>query len=215
MLALPTWPSTFWTLNFNMILSRKNKYVFISTPKTGTHSFYKLLQDEFDGERLKGNYHRTEMPDNADEYLVFSTVRNPYDRLVAIWNSVLHAKNERNNYRDEWLATLRKDDFLTFAKFAAKYRNDIEYRPVRSPYLLMPQCRWYNKMPEGVTPLHLENISVEFHSLPFVNKEVEIPHMLKRDHASWDEIKTDEITSFVNEWAGEDFEKFGYEKEEV
>ena len=104
---------------------------------------------------------------------------------------------------------------MTFCKFAAKTRNDIEQRPVRSPYLLMPQCRWYNRIDAEVLPLHLENINVEFHSLPFVDKEVEIPHMLKRSHASWDDLKTDEIVSLANEWAGEDFEKFGYEKEEV
>lgn len=199
-----------------MILSRQYKYVFISTPKTGSHSFFRLLQDEFDGERQWPGFHRTEMPLKTDGYTVFSTCRNPYDRLIALWNSLLFAKPDKHGYRDAWLSALRKDDFLTFCAFAAKHKDDIEYVPkVRLPTLMTPQYRWYRKMPDDVIPLHIENIDEEFHALTFVDKQVTIPHALKRNHASWDDLKTDEIIELANEWAGEDFEKFGYIKEGI
>jgi hypothetical protein len=199
-----------------MILSRKHKYVFISTPKTGSHSFFKLLKEEFDGERLGPEFHRTEMPQKTANYVVFSTCRNPYDRLVALWNSLLFAKPDKHGYRDAWLRALnRKDDFLSFCQFAAKHKNDIEFNTkARLPSLMIPQHRWYRRMPQNVIPLHIENIVEEFHALPFVNKQVDIPHALKRKHASWDEIKTEEIIHYANIWAGDDFEKFGYTKEE-
>lgn len=199
-----------------MILSRKHRYVFISTPKTGSHSFFKLLEKEFDGTRQLFGYHRTEMPDHTEDYLVFSTVRNPYDRLVSLWNSLLHSKPDTHNYRDAWLTVLKDDKFDTFCKFAAEHKDNIEQiAAVRMPALMTPQHRWYRKMPEGVISLHLENIEEEFNSLTFVNKQVIIPHMLKRDHANWDDLKSEEIIEYANEWAGEDFEKFGYMKEEV
>lgn len=200
-----------------MIQSVERKYIYISTPKTGTHSFYKLLQDEFDGERVGHQYHRTELPSiKESEYTIFSTVRNPYDRLIAMWNSLLFSKPDVHNYRDSWLKVLKKDDLLTFSAFIEKHKDDIErVAHARLPMLMIPQHRWYNRMPDKTIPLHLENISVEFHNLPFVDKEVNIPHMLKRNHASWDELKSDEITELANSWAGNDFEKFGYEKEGV
>ena len=68
-------------------------------------------------------------------------------------------------------------------------------------------------MPASVIPLHLENLNKEFHALPFVTKPVTIPHELKRDHATWDDLKTDEITEYANTWSGDDFEKFGYDRE--
>lgn len=198
-----------------MILSRQHKFVFISTPKTGSHSFFKLLEDNFSGVRQHPGFHRTEMPPNTDSYLVFSTCRNPYDRLVALWNSLLFAPNDKHGYRDSWLSTLKSDDFLTFCKFAAKHRSNIEYiANVRMPSLMIPQHRWYRKMPNRVIPLHLENVEEEFNNLTFVHSHVSIPHLLHRKHSSWDELKTEEIIHYVNQWAGKDFEKFGYTKEE-
>jgi hypothetical protein len=198
-----------------MILSREHKFVFISTPKTGSHTFFKLLPEQFNGKRMDGPFHRTEMPMNTEGYTVFSSVRNPYERLVALWNSLLHTKPDPHAYRDTWLSVIRKDDFLTFCKFAAKNKDKIEtMADVRMPTLMMPQHRWYRRLPDNVIPLHLENIEEEFHALPFVTDRVIIPHELKRRHATWDDLKTDEIIECANQWAGEDFEKFGYNKEE-
>ena len=197
-----------------MIVSHKHKFVFISTPKTGSHTFFKLLPEQFDGERQTGGFHRRDIPKGTEGYTIFSTVRNPYERLVALWNSLLHTKPDPHAYRDTWLSVIRKDDFRTFCKFAADNHKRIEtLASVRMPTLMMPQHRWYNKIPENVIPLHLENINKEFHELPFITEPVIIPHELKRDHHSWDDLKTDEIIEFANIWAGDDFEKFGYSKE--
>jgi hypothetical protein len=159
------------------------------------------------------------MPEKTDGYLVFSTCRNPYDRLVALWNSILFSNGNRpdkHGYRDTWLSVLRNDDFETFAKFAAKHKDDIEYvAKVRMPTLMTPQYRWYDKLPAHTIPLHLENIKDEFNALTFVEHEVNIPHALKRTHASWDELKNERIIHYANQWAGKDFEKFGYIKEEI
>ena len=198
-----------------MIYSHEYKYVFISTPKTGSHTFFKLLPEEFAGVRqTQGGYHSRLMPSGALEHTVFSTVRNPYERLVALWNSLLHNPNDSFGYRDTWMRVLKNDSFATFCKFAADHHDKIERLPeVRLPALMTPQHRWYAGMPERVVPLHLENIDEEFHALPFVDKRVTIPHELKRDHATWDDLKTDENIHNATIWAGEDFEKFGYTKE--
>lgn len=202
-----------------MILSRKHKYVFISTPKTGSHTFFDLLQKEFDGERIIPEYHRTKLPENVDNYTFFSTVRNPYDRLVALWSAVFSMGSKDrvppSIYRSKYLEVLGTDNFLNFCKYVAKHKDDIEKQAgLQLPILLIPQHRWYNqRLPKNVIPLHLENIKEEFHKLPFVNIEVKIPHKLKGDHPSWDDLKNDEIIYYANEWAGNDFEKFNYKKE--
>lgn len=114
------------------------------------------------------------------------------------------------------MGAIRDDSFLAFCRFVGKNHTRIENMAnVRTPTLMTPQYRWYRKLPDDVIPLHLENIHDEFHALPFVAEEVSIPHKLKRKHATWEELKTDEIIECANKWAGEDFDKFGYQKEGV
>ena len=201
-----------------MIVSKKHKFVFISTPKTGSHSMFKILHDNFSGERIGPNFHETNIPSDVklSQYTVFSTCRNPYERLVALWHSLLHAKDDKKGYRSAWISALSDDSLLTFSKFVAKNKNHIEFMSkVRLPTLAMPQYRWYKKMPEQTIPLHIENIDEEFSNLTFVKEPVKVPKVLSRKHALWHDLKTEEVLHRANIWADGDFEKFGYQKEET
>lgn len=197
-----------------MILSHDHKFVFISTPKTGSHTFFTLLtNDYFHGERLGPLYHRRDMPEDVDGYTVFSTCRNPYERAVALWHSVLHIEKE-DRYRKTWLSVLDDDSFLSFCRYLAQRRMDIETirGGPRLPMIAVPQWRWYQGMPGDTIPLHLENFEEEFNALPFITEHHQIPHVLKREHASFDELKTPEITDCINHWAEHDFKRFGYKR---
>ena len=76
-----------------MIISEKNNYVFVSTPKTGSHTMFKILQEQYDGVRYGPsngyNFHEWVTPVQYKNYFHFSTVRNPYTRFVALWWSLL------------------------------------------------------------------------------------------------------------------------------
>lgn len=194
-----------------MIISDKYKYIFISTQKTGSQSFFKFLPEHFNGVRNNvGGHHSTQIPKNIDinEYTIFSTCKNPYERAFSIWFVLMNNKP----YKVEWLKILKDDTFLTFCKFISEHGNSP--LPVkRAPSVAIPQYIWYTYLPEKTIPLHIENIDEEFNKLPFVDKKVKIPRINKKGtELTFKDAASDEIVHYLNIWANEDFEKFGYER---
>lgn len=205
-----------------MIVSDKKRFVFISNPKTGTHSMFDVLENnpEFAAKREGKQFHEWKVPQRAKNYIKFSTVRNPYSRIVALWNSLLMAGAREGGeipkkYRQTYMHVIGSDSFEDYCKFCAENRDTIEHtKIIRYPLLSIPQWRWYQEyLPPDTKPLKIENIQEEFNALPFVEKEIMIPTKLKRKHETWDELKNNNIIEYVNHWAEKDFELFGYEKE--
>jgi hypothetical protein len=65
-----------------MIISDTFKYVYIGIPRTGSKSMNHWLIEYFDGQ-WHGGHHQYEVPETPADYLVFTVVRNPYDRRVS------------------------------------------------------------------------------------------------------------------------------------
>lgn len=65
-----------------MIISHTLKYVYIGIPRTSSTSMNRWLVDHFEGEWL-GGHHDWQVPDHARDYLIFTTVRNPYERRIS------------------------------------------------------------------------------------------------------------------------------------
>ena len=69
-----------------MIISDKYKLVYMTVPKSASHTGFKLMQDYFEA---KGKHnHGTTVPHNLiHDYLVFALVRNPYERFCALYHA--------------------------------------------------------------------------------------------------------------------------------
>lgn len=194
-----------------MIISEKHKYIFISTPKCGTHSMFKLLQTYFDGKRIRTNgFHSTKIPDNINisDYTVFTTVRNPYDRLVALWYSILYV---REDYIKSWSRVLPDLSLESFTKLLVDHKYTTNKIRARMSLLVTPQYLWVKQMPQKTIYLQIENIETQFKQLSFVaNNNYTIPHELSRHHPKWSELKNNTLIQLANNWAEKDFETFGY-----
>jgi len=187
-----------------MIVSEKYKYVFMSTPKTGTHSMYRLLIDRFDGHQLDGAYHRRDIPDEYREYFIFTTVRNPYDRTVSIW----HALTERENYRDIYVPIIGSDKFSDFVDWLVNTNED--NRPRGKGGILIPTQSNYLKSVYIDKFLQIENIEEQFQSLPFVEHSVAVPKLLSRRHLGWSDLKSSKVNIKLTAFLEEDFANFNY-----
>ena len=64
-----------------MIVSRVHKYVCIGIPRTASKSMIEWLRNYRD-EWLDG-HHRWQVPEEFQDYLIFTVVRNPYDRAMS------------------------------------------------------------------------------------------------------------------------------------
>lgn len=88
-----------------MVISHKNKYIYIATPKTGTTSIQSLLVDNYDGEKdfiLPSNgkhcgAKQALRKHNNLGFFSFSFVRNPWDRMVS-WYGMLQIKFPNHNH---------------------------------------------------------------------------------------------------------------------
>jgi hypothetical protein len=193
-----------------MIISKKHKFVFISTPKTGTHTMYKILPDEYEGVQKEGPYHQTEVSEEFSDYFIFTTVRNPFERMVSIW----HALIERDNYRNIFLPLVGGVEFIDFVKWITKLEPD-ERPKGKGGVLLHPQSYWL----KGVSLdkfIKIENVDEEFSMLPFYiqsTEHKEIPKVLARKHKKWKDVKCNESRELIVRWAKEDFEIFNYSEE--
>ena len=66
-----------------MVISHELKYVYIAIPRTASKSMSTWLVENFKGESI-GRHHEWRVPTELREYLVFTIVRNPYERVVSM-----------------------------------------------------------------------------------------------------------------------------------
>lgn len=80
-----------------MIVCREHRLIFLSIPRTGSTAMERLLVERYGGERVDkkhsgGGVMRKWLAEAGEErasWVVVTTVRNPYDSLVSIWNKLL------------------------------------------------------------------------------------------------------------------------------
>lgn len=66
-----------------VIISRRHKFVYVGIPRTGSKSMNDWLMHHYGGVWHGGHHDYLGIPDDARSFLVFTTVRNPYDRAVS------------------------------------------------------------------------------------------------------------------------------------
>lgn len=194
-----------------MRISSKHKLVFISIPKTGSLSGWTFMETEFNAPTAR-DFHHINLPSRALNYRKFSFIRNPYERFVSIYHAIVTLGGPREKYKKFYLKTAKNDNILTFAKYILNKKlyssEKIEWKLVKS------QSEYLNTLKYGdIKLIHIENASEEFNNWFKGDKIYTIPHLRKRKHLTWDEVKTEELITLVNNWAGEDFKMGNYEKE--
>lgn len=187
-----------------MMVDTKQRWAFITCPKTGTETMYSVLP-RFGGVRY-GRFHEHTPPPWVRRAHCFGLVRNPYARAISAWLSNMHRAPEEPP--KPWKLKLCRDslELVPYLRYFLCTRNR---GPRPLPY--NSQSRWYAGLPVGRF-LHTETLEADFNALPFVTEPVEMPHENATEHGPWQESMTPEVVRLVNEWAGADFETFGYER---
>ena len=66
-----------------MIISPSHRFVYVGIPRTASKSMNEWLMRHYGGIWYGGHHDYRPIPDGARSFLVFTTVRNPYDRAVS------------------------------------------------------------------------------------------------------------------------------------
>jgi hypothetical protein len=203
-----------------MRISKVYKLAFVSTPKAGSHSGWKIMEDNFPISDKA--MHNNIVPSYAVDYNAFTIVRNPFERAVSLWNSVLWAhtsnvgkQNINLKYRRIFMQKVGSDTFEDFCKFLAS--DKVSIKKANSDFyikLLINQYDYHSKTNlNNLTYLKLENIERELPEYIYKNTKKTIsiiPHELKRKHNNWADLNVNNCREDIIKWAEKDFEIYGY-----
>ncbi len=187
-----------------MIVSEKLRLLFIEVPRTATTSMAEVLLGLPGAIRiaLRRSAHHTEVLNKAWlEYFTFATVRNPYAREYSVYS--LRQEQESKSYHkgtvtaaktmpfEEYIAWLGRGNGLEFDTPMAEF-----LRPIRIDRLL-----------------HFEDLPGCFEDLYFGKEfNLELPKLHTVINDQWRAVYTEAMADAVWEYAKEDFETFGYER---
>lgn len=181
---------------------RTSDFVFVSTPKCATNSMYQLLPLVFPEGQFDGSW-----PPKKHKLFTWAIVRNPYDRAVAVWWSTTVDPTRTLKQKYCYVA-LGTTDFTKFLRFMLTRPHMLQNR-----HLSKTQAEWLRGISLSRT-VHLETLERDLAAIPYWKPGIELPHLNKsvgRKH--WTEYMNQERAALVQEWAGDDFERFDYSRD--
>ena len=200
-----------------MIVCKGAGLCYVANPKTGTRSVYRWLREQFGGVMVQD--HLRVIPSRVlltPGIVFWTTVRNPYDRIASAW----------------WSTTMRAED---------RYRHRESLDRLYGGHGLLEYVRWLLDDPaggRGVTRGHFWSrsnqttfLALARPHLALVLRTEDLPDVLRRlpgacrlkvnrfprenvssDRPPTAELMTPDVVELVNEWAGPDFDEFGYQR---
>ncbi len=185
-----------------MIISPSHKFVYVGIPRTASKSMNEWLMQHYGGVWYGGHHDYHGIPDDARSFLVFTTVRNPYDRAVSGFFGRVWDDRPRN-------VGLR----VAVPPPTAK---DIDARIERGREEVVP----YREFIEGAGVsllLHFERLPECLLELPFVNPAsiASFPHVLERGirpPGDFGDFFDDRYEAYVWDAYRDDFLVAGYER---
>jgi hypothetical protein len=163
-----------------------------------------------------GGFHDRRVPKHAAGWMKLGIVRDPYDRALSIWWATQFSKGNK----DIIASVTRTQGEYNFKAFclwmSGKFTRGRHGIHGARWGLFRPMHEWYKKV--RITHwLHTESLEAEFNALPFVEAPVKLPYVntsaeKKKGRPTLEDAMTPDIQAIIEEWAGEDFETFGYKR---
>jgi len=204
-----------------MHISEKYKFVFIDIPKTASLTLDTVFENRYDAKLSKpprnsklGEKHSRIIPEWASTFTKVTCVRNPFERICSFYHFV---DGQLVNPRNPKLGTLFNfygiktfDDFIDKSIEYTQLCPDNEVNGFQ--YRLFPAWKYLAPMGYDIV-LKQEKLLEDFKKLPFVDKQESLPRKnSNKTNVGWGEVYTTERRDKIIEWAGKDFELFGYDK---
>lgn len=194
-----------------MIVMHEHESVFVSVPKCGTKTLYEYLPRVLGGSRIQSaGFHGTRIPSRLGNYRVLTCVRNPYDRAVSLWWSTCRRASDRYGFRAR--ITSRGGDPSSFEDFMWMV---VEDQPCTA--WLGPCMTDHLRGVAVDVVLRLESLADDLATaFPSVREWPELP---QNNATCLDRLPTSQYLAenptarqLVEQWAKEDFGRFGYEQ---
>lgn len=208
----------------------EQKATFIHIPKTAGSSFEQWAVENFkdvvvirDGNRhAKMSY----LDSQFDLGYTFTFVRNPFSRLVSIFNFVGQRAQLRQYRRSKGKRVKKMTNAEIDQSIVDQYNQGFEqyviglqdqnlteqpYEQGRKWYLrITPMCQWLDMHCDKI--IKIEDINTEFdHIKKFLGCNQNLPFINSSRHGHYKEYYTSETRNIVEKIFSEDLEAFGYD----
>ncbi|MEZ5037184.1 MAG: sulfotransferase family 2 domain-containing protein [Chitinophagales bacterium] len=159
-----------------MIISHKNKYLFLCLPRTGTTAIRKELCANYDGEEILYKHapysQFLKIASNEEkEYKIIATIRNPLDRTLSLY---FKYKSNHDSINDKQIKNIGNKNFIQrfligiANKILGKRAQSVASGSMNFPefiknYFNTPYCDWHSLyLKEYDYIIHFENMNEDF-----------------------------------------------------
>lgn len=187
------------------MISDKHKFIFIEVPKTGTTTICFTLGEEFEAKHGVNKHqdikqYKEAYPVKFESYFKFSFVRNPWSRVVSLYN------------RKEGI---QKKNEMTFSEFVDWIKLATDTCTMPTPKKNMLDFFKIDNKVEMDFIGKLENIQEDFDT---ACDKIRLPrkqlgHANSTGHKHYTEYYNNKTKNIIAEKFAEDIEYFGYEFE--
>lgn len=198
-----------------MLIVPNRNLIYIDVPKTASSSIELVLQKVYGGTMYYTHptlkKHCREIPEDKKDWVKLVSVRNPYERIISHY--FFHIKRgvldkivpscHPNEHTDENL-----DIFLDHHVSLINRPSNIEDQEV---YRLFPLWKYLEPIGWDIF-VKVETLLQDLIDKDILPKPILLPKVHDNPHTSWNNLKTQERKEKIQEWAGIDFELFGYKK---
>ena len=200
-----------------MIRNNKKKWIYIGPPKTGSTAVSYILTDgkykknyiaedlsvNFEGKEVNGQH--TPWPPNKlkikyNDHKVFISVRNPFSRIVSLYN---HWKNGKNYGRELLSKNKTLEEFMYLVLKKSLSNNGFFHTTITD---WVYRYDFFIKQENLYNDLKMLNIHSNDFIIPLINGQ-------ERSTDYWKEAHNKRTIEMTIEWAEKDFYNFGYSKD--
>jgi len=200
-----------------MIRNNKKKWIYIGPPKTGSTAVSYILTDgkykknyiaeslsiNFEGKEINGQH--TPWPPKKlktkyNNHTVFISVRNPFSRIVSLYN---HWKNGKNYGRELLSKDKTLEEFIYLVLKKSLSNNGFFHTTITD---WVYRYDYFIKQENLYNDLKMLNIHSNDFIIPLINGKIN-----STDY--WKEVHNKKTIEMTIEWAEKDFCNFGYSKD--
>ncbi|MPW28739.1 hypothetical protein F9L16_06940 [Agarivorans sp. B2Z047] len=192
-----------------MLISRKQRFVFFATPKTGTRSFYKLLMSEFYGGERVGD-HKHVLGEEFVDFYKFIVVREPYDRMLSLYLSCCLERGDVKGFVEDMSLVGLKNDFKSFLRWVVMNKKRF-YSLNKSKYLILKsQAPFFENDFDKV--IKFESVQESLKDLPFLDSDTQLPFLNRTYDENRSSYFDTEVYELINDYCHDEFQLTGYRK---
>ena len=192
-----------------MVICDKQEHVYIAIPKTASSTVADYLC-RYEGGHREGDHHSIDIPAYAKDFLVWCSVRNPYERLYSWW---YWRCIERRN-PDGWTFVKHMEDVLKWSLAPGGYaKTNMSH--------IYKTISWWVKHAGIKTYVKQEEMPQAIFEHPVIGPRLENRYVdtfsdvhgqaTKRCRTPALELMSDYERRLVNEYCPDDFALLGYE----